>query len=178
MVLQNKKEYTAIKENVLELYRLEKKYKNVKKQYEETKTELCKNIKNFMYCNKGANEEISFSFLLNQKEKEIYVKRIVPKSIIWDIEKIEERIPKEQVKKIIDKTYEIVDMEGLTEYLKQCGVNPKKFKSFLEVSKKINTEELEQACAIGEIDKSDLSGCYTIAEKNSYLKMNIMEDKN
>lgn len=59
-------------------------------------------------------------------------------------------------------------MPGLIEYLKSCGVNPKKFKSFLNVTKTVNQKEIDQLFLTGKLSEKDVDGCYTTEKKNPY----------
>jgi hypothetical protein len=70
------------------------------------------------------------------------------------------------------KRYNIIDMEGLIKYLKSCGVNPTKFKSYIGVEKSVNMNAFNQLYDLGEIQKSDIEGCYTVNKSASYLKIN------
>lgn len=179
-ILSNKQENERIKIEVTELYELEKKYKSVKDRYEEKKKLLLTSVKNWMYvkdCRK-------FKFVAQTGEmfarnnKIIEVNKITPTSVIFYPDRLEEKLSKEVCEKIIDKTYTITDMQGLAKYLKSCGVDPKKFKSFIEVNKTVDVKELEQLESIGEIMMEDLKGCYDTETKNSYLKMKIVEGEN
>lgn len=179
ITLNNKQENEKIKQEVIALYELEAKYKKIKKSYEEKKENLSKAIRNFMYCTKGANNEFRFyaqsGDTFSKENKMLQIRRIVPKTIVWDLHAIESKFSKEVTKQLIDKQYVITDIDALIAYLKECNVDPKKFKSFLEVTKVVNEQKLEQLSATGIVTEEELEGCYTVKEKSSYLRIDIVE---
>lgn len=167
------KQQNEVKQQAIELFELEKKFKAISKTYQEKKSKLSLAIKNFMYCTKGANEEFSFE----QGDILMRVKKITPTTIVWDPDKLEERLDKEVREQVIEKRYTVEDMPGLIKYLKSCGVDPKVFKSFIAVEKKVCTEALEQLEALGEITREDVAGCYRVEVKTSYLRIGSTEGR-
>lgn len=172
-LLTDKNENKKIKEAAWELFELNKKFKNIQEQYEAKKEKLTLEINNFMFI----NNVDAFSFLSDKFSKAIKfeVKKIKQRKIKFNIEAIEKKLDKELVSELIDKTYTINDMEGLIKYLKECGVNPKKFKSFISVDKKVNQKRLEQLGELGDININDLKGCYTVVENKGYIKITEKE---
>jgi hypothetical protein len=65
-------------------------------------------------------------------------------------------------------------MDNLVKYLKQCGVSPKKFKSFITVEKSVDKKKLDFLFETGEIKTKDLDGCYELKESESYLKIDML----
>lgn len=98
----------------------------------------------------------------------VTVKRCQSVSIQFDAGKLEEKLDKEYCQEVISKKYEIQDMSGLIEYLKSCGVNPKKFKSFIKVEKTVNQGKLDQLFLTGKLSEKDVDGCYTTEKKSPY----------
>lgn len=174
MILPIKKDTLSIRQKVVELYELERKYKELSKKYKEKKDKLSVAVQNYMFCNKGCAE--GFRFDVGQQQM-LGVKKITPTSIIWDAEQLERSLDKEVAKEVIQKTYTITDIEGLVEYLKTCGVSPKKFKSFLYIEKRVDETKLEQLNALGEITPKQLEGCYTTSTKSSYLRISLTEEE-
>ena len=156
-----------------ELYTLTQKFEHIKKRFEEKKKILTTSIKNYMY----ANGDVNVLSFLTSDEKRMEVKKISQKRIIWNPDKMEERMDKELFNEVVEKTYTITDMEGLIHYLKSCGVNPKKFKSFISVEKKVKTDIIKQMDELGEITMEDVKGCYEVRESESYLKFVIQEEE-
>lgn len=152
---------------VYELYKLEQKYKDIKKKYEDKKKRLTTSIRNYMFVN-GFN-----TFQYQNNDKLVDVKSVTQKKIIWDVEKLEQKLDKEILNEIEEKTYTINNMEGLIKYLKSCGVNPKKFKSFVNVEKKIDQKKFNELSEMGDISLDDVKGCYELKESEGYVKINI-----
>lgn len=181
MILQNKQENEEVKRQAIELFELEAKYKAIKKRYEDKKSSLTLAIRNFMYCNKGANDEIQFlaqsGDIFSKDNKTLRVRRIIPKTIVWDADKLEENLDKEIASQIVKKHYTIVDMEGLIAYLCSCGVSAKKFKSFIEIEKVVDANMIDQLNAVGDLSSEDIEGCFTVQEKSSYLRIDTLEDE-
>ncbi len=98
----------------------------------------------------------------------VTVKRCQSVTINFDADKLEEKLGKEYCQSFISKKYEVQDMTGLIEYLKSCGVNPKKFKSYINVVKTVNQKEIDQLFLTGKLSEKDVDGCYTTEKKNPY----------
>lgn len=177
-MLSDKRENDTVKLQSIELYELEQKFKQLKAKYERKKEALVTQIKNFMFTNTEGIEE-EFQFMVQSKNTSepktgiLSVKKVSPTTIVWDAAKLEKRLGKEKSSKVIEKTYTIDDMEGLIRYLKECGVSPKKFKSFLSVEKNVNQQALKQMDELGEITEQDIKGCYTVQSKSSYLRISM-----
>ena len=162
----------AIQE-VEELFALKQKFDGVKKKFEERSKILTTSIKNYMY-SKGDVNYLSFKLGTGQK---IEVKKVSPAKIIWNPDKLEEKLDKELYNELVEKKYIISDFEGLVKYLKSCGVNPKKFKSFLSVEKTVRTDVMKQMDELGELSMEDVKGCYEVKRSESYLKLGLHEEE-
>jgi len=64
-------------------------------------------------------------------------------------------------------------MVGLITYLKECGIDPKVFKSFISVRKTVDTKELDRLEELGMITAEQIKGCYTVKNQNPYFTVNI-----
>ena len=135
--MSNANEKKTIQE-VYELYKLENKYKEMKKKYEDKKKILTTSIRNYMFSN-GFN-----SFQYQKGNDLIDVKSITQKRISWDVEKLEKKLDKELLNEILEKQYVVNNMEGLIKYLKSCGVNPKQFKKYITIEKKVNQKKFNE----------------------------------
>lgn len=165
--IQSKAEQAAA-----ELYESQIKFKEYEKKYNERRKELQNIIQG--YINKRGIEY--FRFLANTGmfkniNSELRVKNVVSKKIIWDSNALKKKLNKETYNKIVSKTYTINDMEGLIEYLKSCGVNPKAFKSFLTITENVNQKMIDDLGAQGDIDIKELQGCYEVVENAGYIKI-------
>ena len=61
-------------------------------------------------------------------------------------------------------------------YLKECGVDPKVFKTFITVQKEVNKKSLEQMYELGEVTLEDIKGCYDVETINSYIDIKVVQD--
>lgn len=177
MVLPDKKETLEVKQQVMELFQIGKQFNEDRKEYEARRNALSVAIKNYMYCNKGIGNKFQFRVKSKQNgNRMVTVKKIEPSTVSWDAAKLEEVLDKDARRTVISKTYTINDMEGLVDYLKSCGVNPKRFKAFIEVERQVDNMALEQLSSLGKIDADALKGCYTVNKGSSYLRIGIAED--
>ena len=156
---------------VLELYREEQRFKQAKAQYEARKQQLTVSIKNYMY-GKGYS---SFDFR-SREFGSVKVNKIVRKSIKWNVDKLKEKLPVELCAEIIEKEYQVNDMPGLIKYLKSCGVNPRKFKKYLNVVEKVNQQKINELSEVGDITADDIDGCYEVKQTEGYLTINAKKE--
>lgn len=156
-------------QEVYELYELEQKYKAIKKKYEDKRNRLSTSIRNFMY-SKGIN---SFEYVKGNDMLD--VKSITQKRITWDADKLEKKIGKDLAEQVIEKEYLVNNMEGLIKLLKENGVNPKEFKKFITVNKKVNQNKFNELSELGDVTLDNVKGCYELKECNGYVKINIKE---
>ena len=138
---------TEAEQAAAELYESQIKFKEYEKKYNERRKELQNIIQGYIN------------------------KNVVSKKIIWDTNALKKKLNKEAYNKVVTKTYTINDMEGLIEYLKSCGVNPKAFKSFLTITENVNQKMIDDLGAQGDIDIKKLQGCYEVVENAGYIKI-------
>lgn len=174
--LNDKQESEKIKQIVVKFYKLIAAHKVSEKEYKETRQNLMKDISDFLF-KKGINAFIVRGW--DEKDKPIAykVKRVNRNRIVYDADKVEKVIGKELVSDIIEKEYTVNDMPGLIKYLKKCGVDPNVFKDFIDVSKKVNTSNLEQAYQLGKFDRKDLKGCYDVELLSSYIDVKEVDEQ-
>ena len=103
------------------------------------------------------------------------ITRIQNTRIKFDPDLLEKALGKTLSEDVIIKHYTVNDMFGLTAYLKQCknGVDPKVFKSFISVSKTVDTKALDQLEALGKITAKQIQGCYTISKDVPYFTVSV-----
>lgn len=159
-----------IKDAIIELNNLNETFKNAENEYKSRKSKLTNDIQNYM-----ATKKIDFVEFKNNLQF-WNTKLVCPKKVIFDADKLEKRLSKETCKKIISKKYSIEDFDGLIEYLKECNVDPKKFKEFLSIEKTVNNKKIDELSELGEIKEEDIKGCYTVKDIQSYLKISEVED--
>lgn len=159
------------KQKAIDLYVLEEKFSKVKKSYESKKSRLVTHLKNFFYT---MGEEKGFSFKCNEEllgGASIECRKITPMSVVFNAEKLEEKLGKELARNFVETKIEIVDWDGVVDLLKEHGVKPSEFKKLISVEKKVNTKALEQLEALGVVTKEDVKGCYKVNKKESYIRI-------
>jgi hypothetical protein len=79
--------------------------------------------------------------------------------IDYFVDRIQGKFDKEILDEILNKTYTIHDIKGLTIMLKKAGINPSEFKKFINVAVSPNREAIKRLFEMGII--KDLKGCYS-----------------
>lgn len=136
---------------------LEAKFKGLKEQFNDDMQEL--------FDLKGDNEPVSY----DEFDSKLVVSRTQRVTIQWNPMKLVEALGKSISKQVVLKRYMINDMPALVEYLKECGVDPKVFKSFLDIEESVDQKELERLEELGRISKDQLKGCYTVKCQKPYF---------
>lgn len=161
-----------ISKSVKALYNLQQQKKEFDKYYNETRKKEQLAISNFMFSNLKDNVN---TFDIGVGDKSIKVTKVRTKKILWDIEKLKQRIPKSITKQFINKTYTINDIYGLIEYLKKCGVDAKKFKKFIDVTETVDNDILNNLSELGVLKTKDVKGCYELQLGEPYIKITEMK---
>ena len=165
-----------IKDSVRKLYDAQQEKKQFDKYYEEVRKKEQLSISNFMFTNlpKGKN---SFEIELDEgvgyytNHMKLNVTRIRTKRVTWLLDKLKKKLGKDTYKDVVDKTYTINDIQGLIKYLKSCGVDPKKFKKFIDVDETLNETKLNTYYETGALKKSDIEGCYDVKMGEPYIRL-------
>lgn len=164
---------------VVQLNELNNEFKKTEDEYKAKKSSLCSVLKDYMALKKI--DSLDFLFKAGRykdRPTNFSIKHVCPKKIIFDPDKMEKKLSKmdkNDLSEIIHKTYKINDIDGLIEYLKSCGVNPKKFKEFLTIEKVVDNKKVDEFSKIGKITEKDVEGCYTVKENESYFKISEVE---
>ena len=108
---------------------------------------------------------------------ELVVNKVQKTSVIFDIDALENNLSKEMSKDVIDKSYTITDINRLIIYLKSCGVDPKVFKSFINVTKTVDTKKVDKLADLGLISKEQLEECYTLKRQKPYFTVKMKRGK-
>ena len=108
---------------------------------------------------------------------ELVVNKVQKTSVIFDIDALENNLSKEMCKDVIDKSYTITDINRLIVYLKSCGVDPKVFKSFINLTKTVDEKKLDKLADLGLISKEQLEGCYTLKRQKPYFTVKMKRGK-
>ena len=169
-----------IKESVQKLYKVQQDKKKFDKYYEDVrkKEQLC--ISNWMFSNLK-NGENSFTVKLDygmdfySNPVTVTVTKVRRKKITWDLEALKKKLSKEKFITVVNKEYTVIDMSGLVKYLKSCGVDPKKFKKFINVSETLDETKLDTMYETGKLKTEEIRGCYTVGVSEPYFR--ITEEK-
>lgn len=171
----SKVDYSLIEGSVRRLYEAKQEKDSVGRYYDQVKKKESVIISNFIFSN--IPNQDSFDITLKEGEryysshKKLHVTRVRRKKVTWKMEEMKKKLSKEKYKAIITKTYTVTDMEGLTKYLKQCGVDPKKFKKFIAVEQTVNEKSLDMLYETGILSEKELSGCYDVQLSDPYIKI-------
>lgn len=142
--------------------------KNMKENFENVKEQFYKDMDRYFESQElDNNSSVVFEYPM-LGEGALKVTRIQRATVDFKVDKLEKVLPKKVAKKVIIKRYEVIDMQGLTSYLKKCNVDPQVFKSFLSVSKCVDTKEIDKLEELGKISIEQLKGCYSVKKSNPY----------
>lgn len=156
-------------EAVLLLHEKTQRFKDVEARFKRIKSECTETIGR--YFNENGIEKSVTVDSDDVMPSVIKVSKVERSSVNFNADRVEKALEKELASKVISKRYEINDIHGMIAYLKTCGVDPKIFKSFLNVTKTVNVKELERLSELGEVDEEDLDGCFTVTRSDPYYKI-------
>ena len=165
----SKKQKAKISKLISDLDSLNESFKTEKELYEAKKQTLQSEIKEYTDKNNWDKINIDIGNFNYQATP------VINKKITWDLDKLSEKLDKKLLNEITDKEYSINDFDGLVEYLKSCGVDPKKFKEFINVNKTVNSKKIDELGQLGEINIESLSGCYELQANFSYVRITKQE---
>ena len=169
-----------IEGSVRRLYEAKSEFRKAEDYYDKVKKKESVAISNFMFSNmpgeNGFDITLSEGYTYYDNPKKLHVTRARRKKVVWNVEMLKERLSKDKRKAVIKKEYAIADIDGLVSYLKSCGVAPKKFKSFLNVTETVDEKTLNNLFDVGVVTKTDVKGCYDIEMSEPYIV--ITECKN
>ena len=165
-----------VKDSIRRLYEAKKQYKEAEEYYNQVKKKENIIISNYIF-SEFPDGQNSFEILMDEgkdfytDKRKLRITRQRNSKIVWFVDELKKCLSKKLFKEITDCTYTVVDMDGLIEYLKTCGVKPEIFKKYIEVSRTVNSDVLNQKYEIGEISKKDVEGCYTVEYGEPFIKM-------
>lgn len=165
-----------IKDSVRKLYDAQQEKKQFDKYYEEVRKKEQLAISNFMFTSlpKGQN---SFEIELDEgagyytNHVKLNVTRVRTKKVTWLLDKLKQKVGKDIYSEVVNKTYTVNDMQGLIRYLKTCGVDPKKFKRFIDVTEELDETKLDTYYETGALKTKDIEGCYTVKMGETYIRI-------
>lgn len=165
-----------IKDSVRKLYDAQQEKKQFDKYYDEVRKKEQLSISNFMFTSlpKGQN---SFEIELDEgagyytNHVKLNVTRVRTKKVTWLLDKLKQKVGKDIYSEVVNKTYTVNDMQGLIRYLKTCGVDPKKFKRFIDVTEELDETKLDTYYETGALKTKDIEGCYTVKMGEPYIRI-------
>ena len=158
---------------VLDFHKKQTEFKGTQSQLNDEKAKFNSLMEEF-FKGEGIDKSAVFSNCgVNGVCERYTVTRVQKMSVDFDPERLERALDKETSKKVVRKSYEIIDIDGLIVYLKECGVDPKIFKSFLQVYKSVDLDELNKLEELGEISMEQVEGCYTVKRQKPYFTVSV-----
>ena len=95
-------------------------------------------------------------------------------SLVYDTDKLKERLDKETYNEVVDKTYTINDIDALISLLKSAGISPSTFKKLITVTEVADKARIQQLFSVGELSFDQIQGCYSATISKS---VNITKSK-
>lgn len=169
---QSKLNSDECKQSILNFFEKQKKFKQIQNRFGEIKADFYNDMEDYFKCN-GVDGKLTIECDELDDTKSFVVTRIQSSRVEFNPDKLEKVLGKELSRDVIQKHYEIVDMNGLITYLKDCGISPKVFKSFISVRKTVNTKELDRLEELGKITAEQIKGCYTVKSQSPYFTVNV-----
>lgn len=165
------------KRSILNYFQIQKKFKDIQAKFNDAKANFYKDMEDFFDCN---NIDGKLTIVCDEfsNSSKIVVTRVQSSKVEFNPDKLEKALGKELSKEVIQKRYEVVDMNGLIKYLQEFGVNPKIFKSFISVSKTVNTKELDKLEELGKVTAEQVKGCYTVKSQSPYFTVSLGKGQN
>ena len=170
---QSKLNSEECKQSIINFFQKQKKFKQIQNRFGEIKTDFYNDMEDYFKCNNiDGKLTIECESIVGGVENFV-VTRIQSSRVEFNPDKLEKALGKELSRDVIQKHYEIIDVAGLLTYLKECGVDPKVFKSFVSVRKTVNTKELDRLEELGKITAEQIQGCYTVKSQSPYFTVNV-----
>lgn len=161
------------KQSIINFKKKQERFKQIQTQFSEIKADFYNDMEDYFKYN-GINDKLEIECDDNFADaKSFVVTKVQSSKVEFNPDKLEKALGKELSRDVIQKHYEIVDMIGLITYLKECGINPKFFKSFISIRKTVNTKELDRLEELGKITAEQIKGCYTVKSQNPYFSVKI-----
>ena len=125
------------------------------------------------YYNKLINEDDKLEVQVNDIKNidRIFVKKITPSVVEWDIEKLKSILSKKDRRLVIHKNYQVTDWKGLFGLLKDNVVDFKEFLKYVDFTEEVDYKQLDKLIDMGIIDEADVKKCSSVVFKNSYYKL-------
>lgn len=169
---QSKLNSEECKQSILNFVQKQKKFKQIQNRFCEIKADFYNDMEDYFKCN-SIDGKLTIECDEFGEAKSIVVTRIQSSRVEFNPDKLEKVLGKELSRDVIQRHYEIIDMNGLITYLQGYGISPKVFKSFISVRKTVNTKELDRLEELGKITAEQIKGCYTVKSQSPYFTVNV-----
>ena len=160
------------RQSIVNFFQKKKRFEQIQTRFGEIKADFYNDMEDYFKHN-SINGKLTINGGEYDGVESFVVTRIQSSRVEFNPDKLEKVLGKELSHDVIQKHYEIVDMNGLVTYLKECGINPKVFKSFVSVRKTVNTKELDRLEELGKITAEQIKGCYTVKSQSPYFTVNV-----
>lgn len=165
------------KQSILNFFQKKKRFEQIQTRFCEIKADFYNDMEDYFQYN-NVNGKLTIDSGEFDGAESFVVTRIQSSKVEFNPDKLEKALGKELSRNVIQKHYEIIDMNGLVTYLKECGVDPKIFKSLISVRKTVNTKELDRLEELGKITAEQIKGCYTVKSQSPYFTVNVGKGQN
>lgn len=174
--MKKEKDNQDVLNGIVELYTIKERFKIVEKTYKSE----CQRLQELIEVHMAEQKISKFDFvaktgIFKDDNKTLKVTSVTPKSIVFDPEKLEKKLPRNVVDEVILKEITVDDWAGLVCYLKSCGADAKIVKSFLNIKKTVDSGKLNQLSDLGEISQDDIEGCYEVTERKGYIRIDVTD---
>ncbi len=163
------------KQYVRKFSRSQKRFKQVQERFNELKAQFNSDAKDYF---ESKNITSLFVDAEEFNGEALVVSQVKKTNVEFDVDKLEKALGKTIAKSVISRQYSVIDMQGLVAYLKECAVDPKIFKSFLNVTKVVDTKELDRLEELGKITLEQIKGCYTVKQYSPYFTIRAKKGQN
>lgn len=175
-----------LEKKIFAAYSLSEEFKKVEEEYKIQKNDIASEISSLAHQLEQENFDFEYEPSSNAKRRfglkqnEAFLmscKRVKPVTIKYDEEAMLKSLGKNEINALFEKSYEIIDMTGLIQLLKNHGVSSRQFKKFISVKQTLSNEKLNHLYEIGVLTLDDLKGCYTIVKKSEYWKISAKKNE-
>lgn len=160
------------KQSVMNFFQKTKRFKQIQTQFCEIKADFYNDMEDY-FKNNDIDGKLTIECDNFAGVEKFVVTRIQSSKVEFNPDKLEKALGRELSRDVIQRHYEIVDMNGLITYLKEYGIDPKVFKSFISIRKSVNIKELDKLEELGKITAEQIKDCYVIKSQSPYFTVNI-----
>lgn len=151
-------------------------FKREQKMQEQIKKDF-ENLANEYFYEFYENDSIANFAIFDFGSFALKLTKVQRTSVKWNIDRLKQVFGKKISRQFIRKKYEIKNFDGLVEYLKTCGVNPKKFSTFLNVTEEVDENAIDNLYQLGKVKNEDLETCYSVNLHEPYFRITKIEDE-